>query len=131
MKGLRPVSIKEIAETIRKLVGDVKISLSPLRRWEKSSARAPFFHFVGGRNLANLISGLFSFFGLLIYLVCSLEKQGQLSLIRTNKRIKPIFLKLSILLLSPLRRWKVRWKVRFVTLYFLRFTVYLVGLVYP
>jgi len=26
MEGLRPVSIKEIAEIIRKLVGDVKIS---------------------------------------------------------------------------------------------------------
>jgi len=49
MEGLRPVSIKEIAETIRKLVGDVKIPLFPLRRWKKSSTRAPFSHFVGGK----------------------------------------------------------------------------------
>jgi len=35
MEGLRPVSIKEIAETIRKLVGDVKIPLFPLRRWKE------------------------------------------------------------------------------------------------
>ena len=31
MEGLRPVSIKEIAETIRKLVGDVKIEYEEAR----------------------------------------------------------------------------------------------------
>ena len=31
MEGLRPVSIKEIAETIRKLVGDVKIEYKEAR----------------------------------------------------------------------------------------------------